>query len=219
MSQFSRIEVFKKMQSAPIVPLFYHSDINTAKSIADACYQGGAKAIEFTNRGDFAHETFGELKKYCLEKYPDLALGIGSLTDGPTSSLYIQLGADFIVTPVLRKDIAILCNRRKILHVPGCSSLQEIAQAEELGCELIKLFPGNLFGPSFVKSVKGPQPWTQMMITGGVDPTEQSVKTWLEAGATCVGIGSKLVSKDVLESENYAQISESLASILKAIKE
>lgn len=218
MSQFSRIEVFQIIQSVPIVPLFYHSDINTAKSIVDACYEGGVKAIEFTNRGNFAHEVFGTLRKYCTENYPDLALGIGSLTDGPTASLYIQSGADFIVTPVLRKDIAIICNRRKILHIPGCSSVQEITQAEELGCELIKLFPGNVFGPSFVKSIKGPQPWTNMMITGGVDLTVESVKTWLEAGVTCVGIGSKLVSKEVLATGNYAQISETLESILKAIK-
>lgn len=217
MSQFSRIRVFEKMQSVPVIPLFYHSDLEVAKAIVDACYHGGVKAIEFTNRGDFAHETFAELRKYCTLNYPDLALGIGSLTDGPSASLYIQLGADFIVTPVLRKDIAIVCNRRKILHVPGCASLQEIAQAEELGCELVKLFPGHVFGPSFVRSVKGPQPWTNMMITGGVDLTEESVKTWLAAGATCVGIGSKLVSEEVLASGNYTQISDNLESILTAI--
>ena len=218
MSQFSRIKVFEKLQSAPIVPLFYHQDIDTAKAIAKACYDGGVKAIEFTNRGDFAHEIFGELRKYCTQNYPDLALGIGSLTDGPSASLYIRLGADFIVTPVLRKDIALICNRRKIMHMPGCSSLQEIAQAEELGCEVIKLFPGNVFGPSFVKSVKGPQPWTNMMITGGVDLTEESVNTWLTAGATCVGIGSKLVSKEILASGDFGQISKSLGSILNSIK-
>lgn len=217
MSQFTRIQVFEKMQSVPVIPLFYHSDLEVAKAIVDACYHGGVKAIEFTNRGDFAHETFSELRKYCTLNYPDLALGIGSLTDGPSASLYIQLGADFVVTPVLRKDIAIICNRRKILHVPGCASLQEIAQAEELGCELVKLFPGHVFGPSFVRSVKGPQPWTNMMITGGVDLTEESVKTWLAAGATCVGIGSKLVSEEVLASGNYAQISDNLESILTAI--
>jgi len=195
MAKYTRIEVAQKMGGQGMVPLFYHADSEVAKQVLTACYQGGARLLEFTNRGDFAHEVFGELNKFCGKELPGMMLGVGSVTDAGTASLYLQLGANFIVSPVLREDIALVCNRRKVLWSPGCGSLTEIARAEELGCEVVKLFPGGVYGPGFVKDIKGPCPWTNIMPTGGVSPDFENLKKWFEAGVFCVGIGSKLMVK------------------------
>ncbi|RKS55718.1 2-dehydro-3-deoxyphosphogluconate aldolase/(4S)-4-hydroxy-2-oxoglutarate aldolase [Gillisia mitskevichiae] len=219
MSKLSRLEVLNIMGSTGLVPLFYHEDIEVAKKIIKACYDGGARVLEFTARGDFSHEVFNELSKHVQKNYPGLALGIGSITDGSSASLYIQLGADFIVTPVFREDIAIVCNRRKIPFFPGCGSLTEIAKAEEMGCEVVKLFPGSIYGPEFIKAIKGPQPWTSIMPTGGVEPTEESLKDWFNAGAFCVGIGSKLMIKDSTGSYNYTEIVNLVKKCTSIIKE
>ena len=196
MAQFSRIEVAQAMKDTGLVPLFYHPDPEIGKQVVKACYDGGARLLEFTARGDFAHEVFGELVKYTVQNLPGMILGVGSVTDGAAASRFMGLGANFVVTPVLREDIARVCNRRKVLWSPGCGSLGEIAKAEELGCEIIKLFPGGVYGPGFVKAIKGPQPWTSIMPTGGVEPTKESLSQWFEAGVTCVGMGSKLIKKD-----------------------
>ena len=196
MARFSRIHVATVMEQTGLVPLFYHNNIEESVAVLHACYNGGARLLEFTNRGDFAHEVFGELNKYVEANLPDMVMGVGSVTDAGTASLYMQLGANFVVTPVLREDIAMVCNRKKILWSPGCGSLSEIARAEELGCEIVKLFPGGVYGPDFVKAIKGPCKWTSIMPTGGVSPTSESLESWFNAGVTCVGMGSKLMVKD-----------------------
>jgi len=201
MARFTRIEVAEKMKEQGMVPLFYHPDIDTAKKVLQALYAGGARLLEFTNRGDYAHEVFAALYKHAMKEMPEMMIGVGSVTDGGTASLYMQLGANFIVTPVLREDIAIVCNRKKVLWSPGCGSLTEIARAEELGCEIVKLFPGSIYGPNFIKSVRAPQPWTNIMPTGGVSPDYDNLKGWINAGAYCVGMGSKLMAKD--EAGNF----------------
>ena len=175
MAQYSRIQVINKMMESRMVPLFYHSDFQVAKNILQACYNGGARLMEFTNRGDFAIEVFSKLIKFASKELPGMIVGIGSITDSAAASQYMLLGANFVVTPVLREDIAIVCNRRKVLWIPGCGSLSEIAKAEEMGCELIKLFPGNVYGPDFIKSVKAPQPWSSIMPTGGVSIEESNL--------------------------------------------
>jgi 2-dehydro-3-deoxyphosphogluconate aldolase / (4S)-4-hydroxy-2-oxoglutarate aldolase len=196
MAQFTRIEVALKMKETGLVPLFYHHDVEVSKQVLKACYEGGARLLEFTSRGDFAFETFAALSKFAIAELPGMILGVGSVTDAAAASLYMQLGANFIVTPVLREDIAIVCNRRKVLWSPGCGTLTEIAKAEELGCEIVKLFPGDIYGPEFIKGIKGPQPWTSIMPTGGVSPTAENLKKWFDAGVTCVGIGSQLIKAD-----------------------
>ena len=201
-----------------MVPLFYHSDINIAKKTLKACYDGGARLLEFTSRGDFAHQIFEELNQYVLTELPDMIMGVGSVTDAAAASLYMQLGANFIVTPVLREDIAIVCNRRKVLWSAGCGSLTEIAKAEELGCEIIKLFPGSTYGPSLVNAIKGPQPWTSIMPTGGVSTKEDNLRGWFDAGVTCVGMGSKLISKEILANEDFEGLKTKVAETLKLIK-
>ena len=218
MARYSRIEVAQVMKETGLVPLFFHSDIEVAKKVLQACYNGGARLMEFTSRGDFAHEVFGELNKYALSKLPGMILGVGSVTDAGSASLYMQLGANFVVTPVLREDIAIACNRRKVLWSPGCGSLTEIAKAEELGCEIVKLFPGGSYGPSYVKAIKGPQPWTSIMPTGGVSPTKESIEAWFSAGVTCVGMGSKLISNEVIASGNYKGLENKVSKALALIK-
>jgi len=218
MARFTRIEVALKMKEQGMVPLFYHNDISIAKNVTKACYEGGARLLEFTSRGDFAHEIFRELYKYCEQELPEMILGVGSVTDGASASMYMALGANFVVTPVLREDIATVCNRRKVLWSPGCGSLTEICRAEELGCEIVKLFPGGIYGPGFVKAVKGPQPWTNIMPTGGVSPTEENLKAWFEAGVTCVGMGSKLISKQAIQNQDYSPITDKCKLALEIIR-
>lgn len=218
MAQFTRIEVARKMKETGMIPLFFNNDIELSKKVLKACYDGGARLLEFTARGDFAHEVFGELTKYAIKELPGMIMGVGSVTDAAQASLYMSLGANFVVTPVLREDIAVVCNRRKVLWSPGCGSLAEITKAEELGCEVVKLFPGDIYGPQFVKGVKGPQPWTSIMPTGGVSPTEENLKGWFDAGVTCVGMGSKLISKDIIANEDYAQLEMNVRAALDIIK-
>ena len=217
MASFSRIEVISTMEATGLVPLFYHSDVTIAKDVLKACYDGGARLMEFTARGDFAFEVFSELVKYAVKDLPGMILGVGSITDAAAASFYMQLGANFIVTPVFRKDIAQVCNRRKVLWSPGCGSLTEIAQAEEMGCEIVKLFPGGTYGSDFVKAIKGPQPWTKIMPTGGVSPTLEGIKPWFDAGVSCVGIGTQLISKEVLTNKDYRSLSDKVAAVLNII--
>ncbi len=219
MATYSRLEVGQTMINTGLVPLFYHNNLEVSKKVLKACYDGGARLLEFTNRGDFAHEIFGELNKYALSDLPGMILGVGSVTDAGTASLYMQLGANFIVTPVLREDIAIVCNRKKVLWSPGCGSLTEIARAEELGCEIVKLFPGGVYGPGFIKGIKAPQPWTMIMPTGGVSPTKESLTNWFQAGATCVGMGSKLMVKDDHGEFDYPKIEALVKEALSIIND
>lgn len=212
-----RITTVQLMEDQGLVPLFFHPDIEIAKQVLKACYDGGARLLEFTNRGTFAHEIFSELSKYSRDHLPGMVLGVGSVTDAATASLYMQCGANFVVTPAFREDIAICCNRRKVLWSPGCGSLTEINKAEELGCEIVKLFPGSVYGPKFIQSVKGPQPWTKIMPTGGVAPTKENLKSWFDAGATCVGMGSKLIAKDLVKEGKFGEISSLVEEVLGLI--
>lgn len=214
----NRIDVINLMERQGLVPLFYHDNIEICKNVIKACYEGGVRLIEFTNRGTFAHEVFSVLSKYVKNELPELALGVGSVCDSGTAALYIQCGAAFIVTPSLREDVIRVCNRRKILVSPGCGSLTEIGLAEELGCEIVKLFPGSIYGPEFIKSIKAPQPWTKIMPTGGVSPTEENLSKWFDAGAVCVGMGSKLLSKELINGSNYEAISLKCKETLELIQ-
>lgn len=218
MAQFTRLEVANVMKDTGLVPLFYHQDLEVSKKVITACYQGGARLLEFTARGDFAHEVFGELVKYVTKELPKMIMGVGSVTDAASASRFMALGANFIVTPVLREDIALVCNRRKVLWSPGCGSLTEIARAEELGCEIVKLFPGGIYGPEFVKAVRGPQPWTSIMPTGGVAPTKENLEGWFKAGVTCVGMGSKLIAKEANGSFDYDKIQAKTKEAIDIIK-
>lgn len=206
------------MTETGLVPLFYHPDVALGKNVLKACYDGGARLMEFTARGDFAFEVFSELNKYALKELPGMIMGVGSITDAGAASLFLQMGANFIVTPSLREDIAIVCNRRKVMWSPGCGSLTEINRAEELGCEIIKLFPGDIYGPGFVKAIKGPQPWTSIMPTGGVSTEESNIKSWFDAGVTCVGMGSQLINKEILANRDNVKLAKKVSDTLLLIK-
>ena len=206
MSFFKRLDVYQSILNAPMVPVFYHQDLEVSKQVVKACYNGGVRAFEFTNRGDFAHEIFGELNKWCAKECPEMILGIGSIVDAPTASLYLQLGANFIVGPLLNPDIFKVCNRRQVAYIPGCGTVSEVGLAQELGAEVVKVFPGDVVGPSFIKGVKAPMPWTNMMVTGGVTPTEENLKKWFDAGVAAVGMGSNLFPKEVIAAKDWSKI-------------
>ncbi len=209
MARFSKMQVLGTMQSTGMVPVFYSSDIEISKSVLKACYDGGVRAFEFTNRGDFASEVFAELVKYATKECPDMILGIGSIVDAPTAALYMQYGANFVVGPYLNADVAKLCNRHLVPYTPGCGSVTEIGIAQELGCDLIKVFPaGDVGGPSFVKSVKAPLPWSNIMATGAVEPTAENLTAWIKAGVMCVGIGSQLFPTEAIKSGDWQAISD-----------
>lgn len=219
MARFSRIEVALKMKETGMIPVFYHAQAETAKQVLKACYAAGVRVFEFTNRGDYAHEVFADLNKWSAVELPEMILGVGSVVDAGTTSLYIQLGANFVVSPVLKEEMALVCNRRKIAWSPGCGSLNDISRAEELGAEIVKIFPGSsVGGPKFVAALKGPCPWSSIMPTGGVEPTEENLRAWFDAGVTCVGMGSNLFPKDVIAAGDWAKITDLCRQALAIIR-
>ena len=219
MARFNKMQVLDAIVSTGMVPVYYNKDVEIAKQVVKACYEGGVRAFEFTNRGDFAHEVFAELIKFAKKECPELVLGVGSIVDAGTASLYLQLGANFVVGPLFNPEIAKVCNRRLVPYTPGCGSVSEIGFAQEVGCDLCKIFPaGNVGGPSFVKNIKAPMPWSMIMATGAVEPTEENLSAWFKAGVTCVGMGSKLFPKEMIAAGNWEAISTLCRDALATIK-
>lgn len=215
MARHARLHVLNTIVETGLVPVFYQKDFETAKHIIDACLDGGVCVIEFTNRGDFAHDVFTALSKHYAAAQPDLILGVGSIVDAPTAALYIASGANFVVGPIFNEEVARLCNRRKIAYMPGCGTLTEISRAEEMGVEIVKVFPGETVGgPAFVKAVLGPCPWTRIMPTGGVEATAESISAWFKAGVSCVGMGSNLITKKNVDVGEFAAISDRVQQVL-----
>lgn len=205
MTRFSRLDVLAAIREIGVVPVFYHPDLETAKSIVRACFEGGASVLEFTNRGDFAWEVFAGVERFCAREVQGAMLGAGSVIDPPTAGLYVNNGASFVVGPSTNPEVAALCNRRKIAYIPGCATATEISNAEALGCEVVKVFPGDAAGgPDFVRAILAPMPWSSIMPTGGVDVTRESLEAWFRAGVFAVGIGSRLVSSEVIKSRDWA---------------
>jgi 2-dehydro-3-deoxyphosphogluconate aldolase/(4S)-4-hydroxy-2-oxoglutarate aldolase len=220
MARFRRLEVLQTMIKSGLVPVFYNQDLELAKKIAKAVADGGGRVLEFTNRGDFAYQVFSELIKWCAKETPELILGAGSVIDQGTASLYMNSGANFIVAPFFNKEVAKDCNRRKIAYIPGCGSAAEISQAEEFGAEICKIFPGaEVGGPEFVKNLLAPMPWSYIMPTGGVERTKESITKWFKAGVACVGMGSTLITKDLIEKDDFETISKNISDVLNWIRE
>lgn len=215
-----RIDVVLKMRDTGIIPLYYNPDIEIMKEVITACYRGGMNIFEFTNRGDMAHEIFAELVHWCRKEMPDLLLGVGTVVDAGTCSLYIQMGAKFIVSPLLNEEMARVCNRRKILWLPGCATASEIGKAEELGAEVVKLFPSpTVGGAKFLKAYLGPCSWSSIMPSGGVSPTRENLSEWFQAGAFCVGMGSQLITRDIIANKDYKKLEETAAFAMSIIAE
>jgi 2-dehydro-3-deoxyphosphogluconate aldolase / (4S)-4-hydroxy-2-oxoglutarate aldolase len=219
MANYTRLQVLTTMIENGLVPLFHHDDPDVAAKVITACLDGGAHCIEFTNRGDGAHLVFAEMiKRFRGNK--ELILGAGTILDPATAALFIQIGANFIVGPNLNPEVARLCNRRKIPYTPGCATITEISDAEELGVEICKIFPaGELGGPAFVQAMRGPMPWVRLMPTGGVTPEKENVTTWIQAGVACLGMGSKLISSKRIEMGDFADITSDVKQILGWIRE
>ena len=208
MAKFKKIDTIGIIRKTGIVPVFYNKDADITKKVVKACYDGGIRAFEFTNRGDGANEVFKEVMAFVRAECPEMALGAGTILDAPTAAIYLQMGADFLVSPCMVEDVVKLANRRGVPYSPGCGTVTEIVKAQELGCDLVKVFPaGNVGGPSFVKNILGPLPWAMVMCTGAVEPTEENLTAWAKSGVTAVGMGSKLFPKDVIASGNWASIS------------
>ena len=219
MAAKDRMAVLAAMMEQGVIPVFYHPDAEVCINVIQACANGGAKCIEFTNRGDFASHVFYDVTRHFAKADPSVIMGVGSVVDAPTAGIYIANGARFVVGPVLNPDVAKVCNRRKIPYSPGCGSASEIGAAEELGVEIVKIFPGTqVGGPEFVKAVLGPMPWSRIMPTGGVDPTEESLTKWFGAGIVAAGIGSKLITADRLKAKDYAGIEQNVRETIALIK-
>ena len=214
-----RMAVLTALMDQGVIPVFYHPDVEVCKKVIQACADGGAPCIEFTNRGDFASHVFYEVTKHFAEADPSVIMGVGSIVDAPTAGFYIANGAKFMVSPIVNADVAKLCNRRMIPYSPGCGSATEISYAQELGCEIVKVFPGSsVGGPDFIKAVMGPMPWTKIMPTGGVDPDEASIRKWFGAGIVAAGMGSKLITQAALDAGDYAGITAKVRATVDLIQ-
>ena len=219
MAKYDKLQVLATMQQTGLVPVFYHADANVAKQVLKACYDGGVRAFEFTNRGDFAQEVFAELVKYAAAELPGMILGIGSVVDPGTAALYLQLGANFVVGPVYNPAVVPVCNRRLVPYCPGCGSASEVSAAQEAGCDLCKVFLGDVLGPAFVKSLRAPMPWSRLMVTGGVKPERANLEAWFKAGVTCVGMGSNLFPKETVAAGDWPRITALCREALSIIQE
>ncbi|MCR5070298.1 MAG: bifunctional 4-hydroxy-2-oxoglutarate aldolase/2-dehydro-3-deoxy-phosphogluconate aldolase [Bacteroidales bacterium] len=219
MAKYDKLQVLATMQQTGLVPVFYHADATIAKQVLKACYDGGVRAFEFTNRGDFAQEVFAELVKSAAAELPGMILGIGSVVDPATAALYLQLGANFVVGPVYNPAVVPVCNRRLVPYCPGCGSASEVSAAQEAGCDLCKVFPGDVLGPAFVKGLRAPMPWSRLMVTGGVKPERANLEAWFKAGVTCVGMGSNLFPKDVVAAGDWPRITALCREALQIIQE
>ena len=218
MAKYSKLQVLLAMKETGIVPVFYNSDVEVSKKVLKACYDGGIRLFEFTNRGDFAHEVFAGLVKYANAELPGMIMGAGSVVDPGTAALFIQLGANFIVGPVFNPAVVPVCNRRLIPYCPGCGSVSEVSTAQEAGCDVCKVFPGDVLGPAFVKDLRGPMPWSQVMVTGGVKPEKANLEGWFKAGVTCVGMGSNLFPKDAIAAGDWDRITALCRETVETIK-
>lgn len=219
MAKYNKLQVIQTFKDTGIVPVFYNADVEVAKNVVKACYEGGIRAFEFTNRGDFAQEVFAELVKFANKELPGMIMGVGSVVDPATAALYIQLGANFVVGPVFNPAIAPICNRRLIPYSPGCGSVSEVSAAQEAGCDVCKVFPGDVLGPAFVKDLRGPMPWSQIMVTGGVKPEKSNLEAWFKAGATCVGMGSNLFPEDAIAAKDWARITALCKEAIEIVKQ
>lgn len=216
MARFSRLHVLNTLLESGLLPLFYDGDRDAALNVADACDRGGARVLEFTHRGDHAGRVFEELSGHCARNCPELVLGAGSIRDPHTAALYLASGANFIVGPFFHAAVARLCNAHKVAYLPGCATMTEIGVAEESGCEMIKVFPGDCLGPQFIRAVHGPSPWSRLLPTGGVSVTSESIGSWIGAGAAAVGLGSDLVPSGKKDLE---QITERTTLALNLVRE
>lgn len=202
--------IIAAFEQSGIIPVFYHDDENVCLEVLQACYDGGLRVFEFTSRGENARKNFAAMRDRKLAAMPDLYLGIGTIKNAADAAIYAGMGADFIVCPVSDPETAAYCRSENITWIPGCMTPTEISVAEKNGASLVKLFPGNVLGPGYVKSIKPLFPQLKFMPTGGVEPTQLSMDAWFDAGVVCVGMGSNLLSKPLIESKDWGGLKEKI---------
>jgi 2-dehydro-3-deoxyphosphogluconate aldolase/(4S)-4-hydroxy-2-oxoglutarate aldolase len=215
MARFRRHDVLSAIHGSGLIPIFYHPDADVGAKVAAACQEGGSRILEFTNRGDRAVRAFEAIAERCERQMPGLILGAGSIVDAPTAALYIAAGASFIVAPTFDPEVARLVHRRGIAYIPGAGSAGEVMEALAAGCEIVKVFPADaLGGTTFFEALHRPCPWANLMPTGGVALEEESVRAWIRAGAACLGMGSNLISRDVLARGDWAELARRVRDLL-----
>jgi 2-dehydro-3-deoxyphosphogluconate aldolase/(4S)-4-hydroxy-2-oxoglutarate aldolase len=208
----------QKIKEQGLLPLFYHDDAAVCIAIAKALYQAGVHTIEFTNRGGRAMENFKLILKERDQSMPGLLLGVGTIKTGTEAISFIESGADFLVSPVFDKGVCDAASSHKIFWVPGCTTPTEINVAQQAGCSFIKLFPGNLLGAGYIEAIRPLFTGLDFVVTGGVDTTEENIRTWFKSGVACIGMGSKLISKDILQSKDYEGLTTKTKEVLATIK-
>jgi len=216
--RFSKQQIVNAMKGAGIVPLFTHDNPVDAQEVLEVAYSAGIRVFEFTNRRENSFEVFGHLMSVA-KKYPDLMLGIGTIMDGATTKKFLDAGADFVISPIMKIEMSSVCNTYDALWIPGCATLTEIVTARDHGAEIIKLFPASVLGPGFVSSVLPVVPGLQLMITGGVEPNEKSISAWFKAGAACLGMGSQLFTKEILAKKNWPLLKQTIEETLNLSKQ
>lgn len=217
MNKKNRDKISKILLNAGMIPVFYDNDINISIQVLQACYNGGISAFEFTNRGSNAIEVFSALREYIDKNKLDIVLGAGTILNAATAKDFLEAGADFLVSPILSDEIAAYTNKEQMYWIPGCATLTEISKAEDLGAEIIKIFPGSVLGPDFISAVKAPMPWLKLMPTGGVELEQSNIAAWYKAGAVCLGIGSQLITKKILESNDFLALEIKVKQTLEII--
>lgn len=212
-------EIIEIIKIRGILPLFFHENQEISIEVMDTLYNSGIRAIEYTNRGATAERNFNRMIEERNKRFPDLKLGIGTIKNLEKAKTFISLRADFIISPGFVPEVADFCSKKNILYIPGCMTPTEIIRVENSGIKLIKLFPGDVLKPTFLKGIKAIFPELLFMPTGGVDTTFESIKAWYDAGVTAVGMGSKLISKQLLDDKNYDLIASETKNVIKIINE
>lgn len=219
MAAHAKTTVLARIRSEGVIPVFYHGDIEVTREVAKRLVAGGLSTFEFTNRGDGAIGVFAELVPWARRELPTLVIGLGSVVERETAAHAIDIGADFVFAPSLSAGVSAVCNSRNVPYVPGCGTVTEIQAAYALGCDMVKLFPaGSLGGPAFLSAVRAPCPWVQAVPTGGVEPTVDSMRAWFEVGAPAVGMGSSLLSKQMVADHDWEGIEQRTADTVGAVK-
>ncbi len=217
MVRLKKHQVLEALLRGKILPMFYSSDIDIAKAILIACFNGGIGGVEFVDRGENSAGVFKELIQYRNAEFPEMLVGIGTLYNKFQAQVFIDLGADFIISPIFDKGLALTCNRRKVLWIPGCTTMREMVLAESYGADLIKIFPAASLGKSYVRDILAPSPTSCIMVSGGIKSDIGEITQWLEAGASCIGLGSDLISPDIMRNKEFELITDKIKEIAEFI--
>tara|TARA_B100000886_G_C20410566_1_gene486830 strand:- start:493 stop:1152 length:660 start_codon:yes stop_codon:yes gene_type:complete len=206
-----------KLKKKPLLPLFFNEDLVVCHNIVDACLANGLEVVEFVDRGASSKKNFSIIKK-SLKTDGNIQFGVGSVKTVEDAIEFIDLGADFIVSPFMDKKVGRLCKKNQVPWVPGCGTLSEMIKAVKYGAELVKLFPGSVYGPNFISSVLAPCPSLRIMPTGGVTTEIGNIKRWMNAGAYCLGMGSKLFPKELVSSKHSDRLKNHIGDVMKKLE-